>query len=312
MKPRLFLPIALLLMICATVQAQSVGALTIFSEGGEKFYLILDGLKQNQEARTNVRVDGLTHPNYNVKIIFESQSLPEISKNYLMIADANQVMMDVTYRIKHDKNGMPKLGMMPTSFVPYQQATTAPQEVYVVHYGQPEPVSTSVSQTTVTTTTAAPTGTAVNINANGMNGGVTITNPNMTGTTVQTTTTTTTTTSDIPHEGIPAATPVARYGCAGADRMAEGDFSSALSTIQNQGFEESKLSTAKQIAGGNCLSAGQIADICKAFGFEETKLAFAKFAYKRCTEPQNYFKVNNVFGFSSSVDDLNAFIQSKR
>ena len=157
MNRKLIFSFCLLMFAGIVSQAQSIGALTIFSENGEKFYLILNGLRQNNAPQTNVRVDGLTQPQYNVKIIFENQMLPEISKNYLMIADANKVMMDVTYRIKHDKNGMPKLGMMPTSFVPYQQTTPAPQDVYVIHYGQPDPVSTTVVQTT-TTTTAAPGG----------------------------------------------------------------------------------------------------------------------------------------------------------
>ena len=100
-------------------------------------------------------------------------------------------------------------------------------------------------------------------------------------------------------------------GCVGSYPMAPGDFASAVNTIKKESFDDTKLSTAKQIAGGNCLSAGQIAEICKTFSFEDKKLDFAKFAYTHCTEPNNYFKINNVFTFSSSVDDLNKYIQSK-
>ena len=91
--------------------------------------------------------------------------------------------------------------------------------------------------------------------------------------------------------------------------MAGGDFSSALGTIRGQSFEETKLNTAKQIAGSNCLSTGQITQICQLFSFEESKLDFAKFAYNNCTDPRSYFKVNNVFSFSSSSDELNQFLQ---
>lgn len=290
--------------IWQTTTAQSVGALTIFSENGEKFYLILNGQRQNEKAQTNVRVDGLTQPSYTTKIIFEDGALPEVTRNYLMIADNNQTMMDVTYKIKHDKNGMPKLGMMPTSFIPYQQAPAPAPDVYVVHYGQPAPPETVITQTT-TTTTATPVN--MDVNVSGANMSVNINDPNAT---VQTTTTRTVTRTTTVEESAPAAQP-AHVGCRGSYPMNGSDFSSALSTINSQGFDETKLSTAKQIAGGNCLSPGQIAEICKAFGFEETKLDFAKFAYTHCTEPNNYFKVNNVFGFSSSVDALNSYIQSK-
>ena len=309
MKKKVFLSLSMLFILCAAVIAQNVGAVTIFSENGEKFYLVLNGLRQNNVAQTNVRVDGLTQPNYNAKIIFEDKNLPEISRNYLGIVDGNNLMMDVTYKIKHDKNGQPKLGMMPTSFVPYQQTAAASPDVYVVHYGTPDPTpaATTVSQTTTTTTQIAPAH-AVNVNVNGVNMDVTINDPNTTA--VQTTTTRTTTTTTETQRALPPASEE-HHGCRGAYSMTSDDFASAISTIKNQGFDETKLSTAKQIAEGNCLTAGQIADVCKTFGFEETKLSFAKFAYHHCTEPQNYFKINNVFGFSSSVEDLNKYIQSK-
>jgi hypothetical protein len=103
----------------------------------------------------------------------------------------------------------------------------------------------------------------------------------------------------------------APVGCYGARPMNNGNFSSALQTIKNQGFDESRLKTAKQIAQNNCLNTNQIVEICKIFGFEETKLDFAKFAYDACVEPQNYFNVNNVFSFSSSADELNDFISRR-
>ena len=310
MKPKIMFSISILLMLyTATVHAQAVGALTIFSEDGDKFFLILNGQRQNEVAKTNVRVDGLNQPNYNAKIIFENTALPEISKNYLAIADPqNGTMMDITYKIKHDKNGNPKMPMMPSSYIPYQQSTSPPTDAYVVHYGAP--AATSVSQTTTTTTAVVPSN-AVNVNMNGVNMDIKVTDPNMNATTVQTTTTRTTTTTTEGYTGNAQSPPPAQVGCKGAWPMNAGDFSSAMATIKGQGFDETKLSTAKQIAGGNCLSANQVADICKTFGFEETKLNFAKYAYDHCTEPQNYFKINNVFGFSSSVDDLNKYIQSK-
>ncbi len=307
MKKKILLPISILFILCSVATAQNVGALTIFSENGEKFFLILDGQRQNNVAQTNVRIEGLTHPNYTAKIIFEDKALPEVSRNYLAIADGNQTMMDVTYKIKHDKNGQPKLGMMPTTFIPYQQEAAPAPEVYVVHYGTPDPMpaSTTVSQTTVTTTTAGMPTNAASVNVNGLNVGITVNEP----ATVQTTTTHTTTTTTTAGEPMGQPVRPAAQGCAGSYGMMPGDFTSAVNTIKKEGFDETKLSTAKQIAGGNCLTTSQIVEICKTFGFEETKLTFAKFAYHHCTEPNNYFKVNNVFSFSSSSEELSKYIQ---
>lgn len=322
MKKNLLLVAGMLFLLSVSyAQPQATGALTIFSEDGDKFYLILNGERQNNAPQTNLRVEDLTQPYYNAKVIFEDKALGELSKNMLMISDYNNVMSDVTYKIKKDKNNG-KLSLKYFSSVPMQPGFVPPSNVYVVHYGNPGPVvpvvtapaATSVTQTTTTTTTTGTGNTAaVNVNVGGIGMGVTITDPMMSGTmqTTHTQTTTTTTSGGAVVTDNRAPAPAHARGCRGTVAMSAADFSSALATIKKQGFDETRLSTAKQIAGGNCLSAAQVSDICKEFGFEETKLSFAKFAYERCTEPNNYFKVNNVFGFSSSVDDLNEYIQGR-
>lgn len=303
-----------LLLLCffsnVNAQPQPVGHLTVFSEDGDKFFLILNGERQNNVAQTNIRVEDLPQSQYSTKVIFDDQTLGEITKT-LYVADANGVLMDVTYKVKRDKNGKPKLGAFPFSSIPVRQGFVAPSNVYVVHTGAPAPApvaSTTVTQTTTTRTTGETVG--ANVNVGGVNMNVTITDP-LLNTNVQTTTTHTTTTHTTTQTNdVPVATqPV---GCRGAYAMSASDFASALSTVKGQGFDETKLKTAKQIAGGNCVNATQVAELCKAFGFEESKLDFAKFAYDRCTEPQNYFKINNVFGFSSSVDELTEYVSGRQ
>lgn len=316
MKQLLTLSLALSFSLLINSQPVPVGHLTIFSEDGDKFFLVLNGERQNNVAQTNLRVEDLNQPYYNAKIIFEDKTLLEISKNFLPITDADGKFMDVTYKIKKDKTGKPKLNFF--SMVPVQQGFVPPSNVTVVHYGQPAPPPTPVPTTTGTTviqqTTTTTTGTTENVNINmglpGVGVNVTVNDPFLNGTTTTTTRTTTTTTGTVtPAPNTPPPAPVA-VGCNGNYPMASGDFQSALGTISKQGFEETKLSTAKTIAGKQCLSTGQIIQICKAFGFEQSKLDFAKFAYSRCTDQGNYFKVNDVFGFSSSVDELNQFISN--
>jgi hypothetical protein len=313
MKQTILPTLALLFFFfLSNAQPQPVGHLTVFSDEGDKFFLILNGERQNDKAQTNMRVEDLNQPQYSAKIIFEDQTLGEVSKT-LWLTDGSGALMDVTYKVKRDKNGKPKLGALPFSAVPVRQGFVAPSNVYVVHHGSPAPATTTVvttpavTQTTTTTTHTTGETVGANVNVGGVNMNVTISDPllNTNVTTTHTTTTTTTNNNTVIKEQV---VPV---GCVGAYPMASADFSSALSTVKNQGFDETRLQTAKQIAGGNCLSTPQISEICKVFGFEETKLDFAKFAYDHCTEPKNYFKINNVFGFSSSVDDLTGYISGK-
>mgnify|MGYP006295024621 CR=1 FL=1 len=97
-------------------------------------------------------------------------------------------------------------------------------------------------------------------------------------------------------------------GCNGAP-MSNADFNDAKKTINQSSFDDTKLTTAKSIVSNNCLSTEQVVAICNTFSFEENKLKFAKFAYRFTTDQKNYFKVNNVFNFSSSKEELSEFVQ---
>jgi len=90
--------------------------------------------------------------------------------------------------------------------------------------------------------------------------------------------------------------------------MSPEDFASAKASISSKSFEDSKLTLAKQIAASNHLTSKQVKEIMQLFSFEDSKLDFAKFAYKYVYDPNNYYIVNDAFKFSSSIDELNEFI----
>lgn len=292
---KLFFSFIMLLPLLLLAQ-QKTGNLTIFSEDGDKFFLILNGEKQNNVAQTNLRIEELSQPYYNAKIIFSDSTISGISKNNLLITDPDGVMMDVTYKIRKDKNRKAKLNYF--SAIAVQQDYIPPAGIYVYHYGKPSVVhvSSGMVNTTTTTTTNNNDAVSANINLSGINVNVNVTDPYL-----ETTTTTTTTSSNNNSNSL------SNSGCNGYP-MSQTNFSAALKTIGNSNFEESKLTTAKNISSKNCLSADQVVKICKLFSFEESKLAFAKHAYSRTTDQKNYFKVNDVFSFDSSKEEMNRFV----
>jgi hypothetical protein len=170
----------------------------------------------------------------------------------------------------------------------------------------------------------------VNANENGMNfttgaGGETISmNISVTGSESmgvvdyeETVTTTTTTTTS--YEGT-TITPSDNYSSSSSSSssysrcsyaMSDGDFKEALSSINSKSFEDSKLTTAKQICKSECMTAEQIRDINKAFGFEETRLEFAKFAYDYVYDASKYYKVNDSFSFEMTIEELDEYLQTK-
>jgi len=315
MKQKLLFSILLVFAIGNSF-AQQFGHLTIFSEDGDKFTLILNGEKINDTPQANLRVEELNQPYYNAKIQFEDGSKQPISKNNLMIADVDGIYKDVTYKIKRDKNNASKMKLNFFSMTDVDPGFLPPSNVKVVHYGQPMQATTSGTVThTTTTTTSSGNGVGVNagVNIDGVGIGVNMTvhDPGMQVSHTQTTTTTTSSSHNGHGYGGHGGHDGHSHGCSESRPMSPTNFNSALQTIKGQSFEETRLKTAKQIASANCLSAGQIADICNAFSFEDSKLDFAKAAYSNCTEPNNYFKINNVFSFSSSVDELTEFVTSR-
>lgn len=311
MKTKFTLLIFCLAFSLSWAQPGPVGHLTIFSDSGDKFFLFLNGEQQNDVAQTNLRVEDLNQPYYNAKVVFEDNTINEISKNNLMITDVDGVYSDVTYRIKRDKNVKTKAKLNYFSAIPVQDGFIPPSNVHVVHYGQPrqvvvQPVGT-VSQTTTTTTQSNGVNVGIGVNVEGLNMGISI-NDGMGGNVSQTTTTTTHHTTGAVHQEIIEGP----RGCGQRSCMTQRDFNAAMNTITQQSFEDTRLRTAKQVITANCLNVDQIIQIANTFSFEDNKLNFAKYAYDFCTEPRNYFKLNGIFTFSSNVDELSDYVQSRQ
>ncbi|MBO4653942.1 MAG: DUF4476 domain-containing protein [Bacteroidales bacterium] len=90
------------------------------------------------------------------------------------------------------------------------------------------------------------------------------------------------------------------------------DFKEIKQLIQNETFEHQKLTIAKQATAAELLTVDQLAEIAMLFDFENTKLEYLKFAYDYCYDPNKYYKLNKVFDFSHSIDELNEYIQNHR
>jgi hypothetical protein len=296
--------------------------LTVFSEDGLAFYLILNGVRQNESPETNVRVDGLMNPYYSTKIIFADESRPNIEKKMTMVVDADSNRGEVTYKVKANKKGQQVMKYF--SFTPAAQVLPPSQSVAVVTYNTaPMPsinFNAQVSETTTTTTgttTNSSIGATDNVNVGISVGGMSIgANINVndhpghghTGHSHVSHTTTTTTTNVV--NNMPTKPLVVEEAtCATMDKST---FQSALSSIKGQSFSDSQLSQAKQITTSNkCFTASQIKSITEIFSFEDAKLEYAKFAYDYCLDRNNYWQINEVFNFSSTTEELNNFVKNK-
>ncbi|HLG33770.1 MAG TPA: DUF4476 domain-containing protein [Bacteroidia bacterium] len=329
MKSKLLL-LAALAFLVMRASAQT-GNLIVFTEGGEKFSLVLNAVLQNATPETNVKVTDLpASPDfptgYKMKIIFADAALG--TKDFNTAID-NGIQRTVTIR----KNNKGEYVQRMISDVPLAQAPATPAtQVVHVYSTTPPPASTTttsttISKTTTTTTTGTPahgenvninmgvnmgeTGGGVNVNVSGMD-------PNMSGTSQSTTTTTHSTTTSGYNEPPPPPPAPRSYvpgytgpiGC--PVPMGQGDFTDFKNSVSSKSFEESKLTIAKQALNNNCLISSQVKEVMLLFTFEQTRLDFAKYAYSRTHDIGNYFKINDAFTFESSIDDLNNYIGSNR
>jgi hypothetical protein len=284
---KLKITFASLLFLCTFVsfaQFSPVGHLTIFSENGDKFFLVLNGEQQNDVAQTNLRIEDLNQPYYNAQIIFADKSRQTISKNNLTLTDADGIFQDVTYKIKRDKNKAGKMKMNFFSMIPVRPDYIAPKNVYVMHYGQPQAqVNTGVN-----------VGINMNVNINESNSHAGHDHHDGHN-----------------HEGHNHNGNQAPKGCLNSYPMSPANFNSAVATIKKQSFDDSKMKTAQQVVSANCLNVKQIMQVANLFSFEDNKLEFAKFAYDFCTDPKSYYELNAIFKFSSNADALSDYIQSR-
>lgn len=309
--------VLLFLAVYATVQVfAQTSNLVFYSSGGERFYVILNGIRQNEKAETNVKVTGFPQPYCKGVIIFEDKALGEIKANF-NYNPGTETIFNIM------KNNKGEFVCRWQSEVPLAQAAPPAPGQNVMVYTQTAPVGniTYTEQTTTTVTTGTPgVSTNVNVGVPGINMNVNINDPYMmpgatTTTTYQTTTTTSSsnnysTNNYPPQNNAPAMSPGRAHiknDCwTGATNSSE--FEGIKKSIASNGFDETRLSQAKSIVQKKCLTSNQVKAVCELFGFEDTMLDFAKFAYDWVYDQDNYYLVNDVFGFESSKTELNDYI----
>ncbi len=321
--------LCLTLWIAFSVQAQTSNAV-LFTENGERFQIVLNGVIQNSEPATNVKLTDLNAPNYKMKILFEDKSLGEINKNLFL-----EAMAENTFNIKRKSNGewvVRVLSITPLSQLP-PAPPTVPNQNVVVYHASPIPATTTTTTTTTTYNDPMSDNVNVNFGVNGVGLNMNINTGSVGTTTSQTTTTySTTTTTTIPGNvnqtpppppPAPTTTTVVvqepvyvmpgYHGPVGCPYpMTPQDFSGIKSSIMSKSFESTKLEIAKQVLGQRCMTSAQVAELIRVFDFESTRLDFAKFAYGRTFDIGNYYMVNDSFTFESSISDLNNYINGYR
>ena len=273
--------------------------LVFFTEKGEQFSVVLNGVLQNDKPETNIKVTGLPAPSYKLKIIFANANIPELNKT-LMFRQGTES----TFNIKKNSKGEYVARFLNST--PIEQVLPPPPEQRIVVYTTIAPSTTIINQTQVNSTTINNTNVATDGNIN-MNVNSSSATYSSTASASQTTLSSSGSGEAHPHTDhyvMPGYN--GPIGC--PYPMSDLDFADVKRSIASKSFEESKLTIAKEVTGANCLFASEVKEIMLLFSFEPTRLTFAKFAYKYTFDRGNYYKINDAFQFESSIDELRQFI----
>jgi hypothetical protein len=286
------LTVLVLILLTGTILRAQNSNLVFFSEQGERFMLVLNGIQQNGDPETNVKITNLPATSYKVKVIFEDEKIPELDKSVFM-----EPGYEYTCNIKKNQKG--------------EYVIRLQSQVVLAQAPPPAPTQRAYLYTT-TPAAASVTTTTTSVSAGGVTAGVTI---GTTATTVTTTSSTMTVTST--GEGTVHGDEVyvmpgynGPYGC--RYPMNDRDFQSVTGSISTKSFEDDKLTIAKQVTGANCLLCSQIKQIMLLFSFEDTRLQYAKFAFRFAFDQGNYYQLNDAFQFSSSISELDQYINGQK
>lgn len=91
--------------------------------------------------------------------------------------------------------------------------------------------------------------------------------------------------------------------------MSETDFSNRLSSVKREATDNGKFEKAEMAFASGYFTAAQVARVVRAFTFDDIRLKFAKLAYPRTLDKNNYYTVSDAFTFSQTKSDLAEFVK---
>ena len=82
-------------------------------------------------------------------------------------------------------------------------------------------------------------------------------------------------------------------------------FEESFEIVKDKIFDEEKMRSAKrETLHLKCIKSSQIRRIAELFPFEEEQLAYIKFAYKYCADPENcYAALKSLFDFDDEAKE---------
>jgi hypothetical protein len=264
--------IVLFLTLGIFLEGYSQAKLSITSVNGEPFYLFLNGVRINNRPIANVSVNKIPVGIHKISI-----KIPGKIGNVTREIDLSENNTLYDYLLVNDRGNY-----YLSFYAAYSQAFIDDHTDFSIKPQipqQPEPDNKDIN---------------ISINVNQVNTQTTVAN-NGNGSS-----------TNVPPP--PPPQPVISGKC--LNPVSIDEFNAFLASLESKSFDDTKMTMAKQYIRNNCVTSSQVYLILKQIDFEDSKLKLAKYAYQYVFDPEKYYKVNNAFEYSSSVEELNKYIES--
>ena len=93
--------------------------------------------------------------------------------------------------------------------------------------------------------------------------------------------------------------------------MSDNDYFLLQERLSSQPNDQKRMMLAKRALKNSLITSEDVKELLYLFNFEDSRLAFAKLAYARTSDPENFSLVYEAFQHPSSIRQLEAFIQSR-
>ena len=229
-------------------------AITIFSQEHDRFYVLLNGVKQNVHPQTFIRIENVPGIVNEVRIVFDNNSYEPLNKWVSLPSVKELKPINLKLKIEHGKGGGPSIEIFKKGAL--ENNYQASEGEYIMRYCMDMAERFDIGK------------------------GSFIAQSDSSAAAVQ------------QHHYL----------------MDQTAFEAAQKAIKANTTDVDKLAAAKSVVDDNYFVTKQIIEFCGLFRLDETRLEFARYAYHKTLDVNNYQKVNVVFDKESSKEALEDYV----
>lgn len=317
MKSLLFFAI----FTCCFAAFAQTGNISVYSDKGLKFTVVLNGIDQNEQPATHVKVNNVPEGSYRIKVRFENAKLGQASRG-MFVESGKQYRMAVMHKsvatVDHHFDGVQNQMVKTLGNDPNAKANNYDvMENYVIRYVSESTANSNASSNEQVVDFKARTrfsNPANEVSSRGNLGASASASSSAkpTEAAAQTATVQAAPAEVKTVEATQASSTTSSYSTTCTSAMDETTYSATKSGVTAQNSPEQKSQVAKQIINAVCMSVEQISGVAVLIPGDAAKMDFVQYGYAYCFDPQNYASLSSIFETPESVDAFNTFVASKK